>query len=71
NIRNAPYYNSYLEMVAKHDQKVTANKEGQKKTTSAKQPKSNSAKEKSTKATPIQKAGKGKIAKVHNVKSSF
>ncbi|GKB03114.1 hypothetical protein Tco_0831203, partial [Tanacetum coccineum] len=28
NIRNAPYYNSYLEMVAKHDQKVAAKKEG-------------------------------------------
>ncbi|GKC58049.1 hypothetical protein Tco_1085647 [Tanacetum coccineum] len=26
---------------------------------------------KSTKATPLQKAGKGKVAKVHNVKSSF
>nr|GEW45331.1 integrase, catalytic region, zinc finger, CCHC-type, peptidase aspartic, catalytic [Tanacetum cinerariifolium] len=28
NIRNAPYYNAYLEMVVKHDQKVTAEKEG-------------------------------------------
>nr|GEU85383.1 integrase, catalytic region, zinc finger, CCHC-type, peptidase aspartic, catalytic [Tanacetum cinerariifolium] len=28
NIINAPYYNAYLEMVAKHDQKVTAEKEG-------------------------------------------
>ncbi|GKE52449.1 hypothetical protein Tco_1487605 [Tanacetum coccineum] len=27
NIRNAPYYNVYLEMVAKHDQKVAAEKE--------------------------------------------
>ncbi|GKG08067.1 hypothetical protein Tco_0333899, partial [Tanacetum coccineum] len=26
NIRNAPYYNAYLEMVAKHDQKVAAEK---------------------------------------------
>ncbi|GJT49140.1 hypothetical protein Tco_0975297 [Tanacetum coccineum] len=33
NIRNAPYYNAYLEMVAKHDQKVAAKKEGKKKTT--------------------------------------
>ncbi|GKB99281.1 hypothetical protein Tco_0985418 [Tanacetum coccineum] len=32
NIRNAPYYNAYLEMVAKHDQKVAAKKEGKKKT---------------------------------------
>nr|GEU71469.1 hypothetical protein [Tanacetum cinerariifolium] len=38
NIRNAPYYNAYLEMVAKHDQKVAAEKEGKKKTTSAKTP---------------------------------
>ncbi|GKB34407.1 hypothetical protein Tco_0879349 [Tanacetum coccineum] len=105
NIRNVPYYNAYLEMVAKHDQKVAAKKEGKKKTASAKQPKSKSAteksskpapaskpkpakekpskpstakstkpkhaKEKSTKATPLQKAGKGKVAKFHNVKSSF
>nr|GEU93647.1 integrase, catalytic region, zinc finger, CCHC-type, peptidase aspartic, catalytic [Tanacetum cinerariifolium] len=28
NIRNAPYYNAYLEMVAKHDQKMSAEKEG-------------------------------------------
>ncbi|GJR74059.1 hypothetical protein Tco_0086424 [Tanacetum coccineum] len=26
NIRNAPYYNAYLEMVAKHDQKIMAEK---------------------------------------------
>ncbi|GKC42985.1 hypothetical protein Tco_1060707 [Tanacetum coccineum] len=105
NIRNAPYYNAYLEMVAKRDQKVAAEKEGKKKTASAKQPKSKSAteksskpapaskpkpakekpskpstakppkpkpaKEKSTKAIPLQKAGKGKVAKVHNMKSSF
>ncbi|GJY17192.1 hypothetical protein Tco_0388683, partial [Tanacetum coccineum] len=31
NIKNAPYYNAYLEMVAKHDQKVAAEKEGKKK----------------------------------------
>ncbi|GJY50995.1 retrovirus-related pol polyprotein from transposon TNT 1-94 [Tanacetum coccineum] len=105
NIRNAMYYNAYLEMVVKHDQKVKAEKEGKKKIASAKQPKSKSAteksskpspaskpklakekpskpsttkppkpkpvKEKSTKATPLQKASKGKVAKVHNVKSSF
>nr|GEX82318.1 hypothetical protein [Tanacetum cinerariifolium] len=28
NIRNAPYYNTYLEMVAKHERKITAKKEG-------------------------------------------
>ncbi|GJY44767.1 hypothetical protein Tco_0432980 [Tanacetum coccineum] len=105
NIRNAPYYNAYFEMVAKHDQKVAAEKEGKKKTVSAKQPKSMPAieksskpapapkpkvtkekpskastdkppkpkpvKEKSTKATPLQNPGKGKVAKVHTMKSSF
>nr|GEX59357.1 integrase, catalytic region, zinc finger, CCHC-type, peptidase aspartic, catalytic [Tanacetum cinerariifolium] len=105
NIRNAPYYNAYLEMVAKHDRKVAAEKEGKMKTASAKQPKlkpaieksskptpapksketkerpsksstaklpkSKPAKEKSTKTTPPQQAGKGKIAKVHKVKSPF
>ncbi|GJU17417.1 retrovirus-related pol polyprotein from transposon TNT 1-94 [Tanacetum coccineum] len=38
NIKNAPYYNAYLEMVAKHDQKVTAKKEGKKKSTSTSNP---------------------------------
>ncbi|GJW51316.1 hypothetical protein Tco_0092667 [Tanacetum coccineum] len=105
NIRNAPYYNAYLEMVAKHDQKVAAEKEGKNKSASTKQPKPKPtieksskpvlapkpkvtkekpskafttkppkpkpAREKSTKATPLQKASKGKVAKVHNVKSSF
>nr|GEU54059.1 hypothetical protein [Tanacetum cinerariifolium] len=34
NIRNAPYYNAYLEMVAKHERGITAAKEGgEKKTT--------------------------------------
>ncbi|GJY08833.1 hypothetical protein Tco_0375887 [Tanacetum coccineum] len=103
NIRNAPYYNAYLEMVAKHDRKVAAKKEGRKKTASTKQPKSkpaieksskpapapkpkvtkekpskastakppkpNHGKEKLTKATPLQKAGKGKVAKVRTVKN--
>ncbi|GKE83501.1 hypothetical protein Tco_1557243, partial [Tanacetum coccineum] len=31
NIRSAPYYNAYLEMVAKHDHKVAAEKEGKNK----------------------------------------
>ncbi|GKA27640.1 hypothetical protein Tco_0713808 [Tanacetum coccineum] len=39
NIKNAPYYNAYLEMVAKHDQKVAGEKEGKKKSASTKQPK--------------------------------
>nr|GEY47238.1 hypothetical protein [Tanacetum cinerariifolium] len=60
NIINAPDYNAYLEMVAKHDQKVAAKKEGKKKTA-----------KKSTKTTPPQQVGKGKIAKVRKVKSPF
>ncbi|GKB41567.1 hypothetical protein Tco_0886509 [Tanacetum coccineum] len=34
NIRSAPYYNAYMEMVAKHDQKITAEKGGKKKSAS-------------------------------------
>ncbi|GKC40083.1 hypothetical protein Tco_1052467, partial [Tanacetum coccineum] len=55
NIRNAPYYNAYLEMVAKHDQKITAKEGGKKKSASkadqskkpatAKQPKPVSSKQ--------------------------
>ncbi|GKF02399.1 hypothetical protein Tco_0029322, partial [Tanacetum coccineum] len=30
NIKNAPYYNTYLEMVTKHDQKVATKKKGKK-----------------------------------------
>nr|GEX02667.1 reverse transcriptase domain-containing protein [Tanacetum cinerariifolium] len=55
NIRNAPYYNAYLEMVAKHDWKVAAEKERKKKTASAKQPKSKPAVEKSSKPAPATK----------------
>nr|GEU94155.1 hypothetical protein [Tanacetum cinerariifolium] len=51
NIKNAPYYKAYLEMVTKHDRKVTTKKEGKKKTTSAKTPKSKPAIEKSSKPT--------------------
>ncbi|GKC30570.1 hypothetical protein Tco_1037864 [Tanacetum coccineum] len=105
NIRNASYYNAYLEMVVKYDQKVAAKKKGKKKSTNTKKPKPKPAieksskptpaskpkvtkekpfkastakppklkptKENSTKATPLQKSSKGKVAKVHNVKSSF
>ncbi|GJV30904.1 hypothetical protein Tco_1391304 [Tanacetum coccineum] len=60
NIRNASYYNAYLEMVAKHDQKVTAEKEGKKKSTSTKQPKPNPAIEKLSKPAP---ASKPKVTK--------
>ncbi|GJS44279.1 hypothetical protein Tco_0569322 [Tanacetum coccineum] len=36
NIKNAPYYNTYLEMVTKHDQKVATKKKGKKKSASTK-----------------------------------
>ncbi|GJT79581.1 hypothetical protein Tco_1053923 [Tanacetum coccineum] len=49
NIRNVPYYNAYLEMVAKHDRKITAEKEGKKTPATVKQPKPKPAKEKSRK----------------------
>nr|GEU37424.1 hypothetical protein [Tanacetum cinerariifolium] len=87
NIRNAPYYNAYLEIVAKHNRKIAVEKEGNKKTTTAKQPKLKPAKEKSSKPapTPIPKVTKkkstkpslakkaimGKVTNVQNVKSSF
>ncbi|GJY57275.1 hypothetical protein Tco_0456390 [Tanacetum coccineum] len=51
----APYYNAYLEMVAKHDQKIIAKQGGNKKPTTAKQPKPKPAKEKSSKPTPAPK----------------
>nr|GEU53087.1 retrovirus-related Pol polyprotein from transposon TNT 1-94 [Tanacetum cinerariifolium] len=87
NIRIAPYYSAYMEMVAKHDRKITAEKEGKKKPTTAKQPKPKPAKEKSSKPTPapkpkvtkekpskpshVKKTMKGKVTKVLNVKSFF
>nr|GEV12723.1 retrovirus-related Pol polyprotein from transposon TNT 1-94 [Tanacetum cinerariifolium] len=55
NIRNTPYYNAYLEMVAKHDRKVAAEKGGKKKPATAKQLKSKPAKEKSSKPAPAPK----------------
>nr|GEX62145.1 hypothetical protein [Tanacetum cinerariifolium] len=87
NIKNAPYYNDYLEMVAKHERRIVAEKEGgkkkmapkaskpvkpaQAKPTIAKQPKPKPIKEKSTKPAPLQKASKGKVTKTRNVKSSL
>nr|GEY07721.1 histone deacetylase 14 [Tanacetum cinerariifolium] len=90
NIRRAPYYKSYLEMVLKHERKIIAKKEGGKKKTApkvdkpvkpppakqakpvtARQTKPKPVKEKSTKPTPPQKASKGKVTKVQNVKSSL
>nr|GEW06580.1 hypothetical protein [Tanacetum cinerariifolium] len=58
-LRNAPYYNSYMEMVAKQDRKVAAEKDGKKKI------------EKSTKNTLPQPTDKGKVIKVHKAKSQF
>nr|GEU42514.1 retrovirus-related Pol polyprotein from transposon TNT 1-94 [Tanacetum cinerariifolium] len=55
NIKNAPYYNAYLEMVAKHNWKVAAEKEGIKKPAIAKQLKSMLTKVKSSKPTPAPK----------------
>ncbi|GJX54528.1 hypothetical protein Tco_0282897 [Tanacetum coccineum] len=55
NISNAPYYNAYLEMVAKHDKKVAAEKEEKKKSASTKQPKPKPAIEKSSKLAPVPK----------------
>nr|GEV74819.1 hypothetical protein [Tanacetum cinerariifolium] len=55
NIRNAPYYTAYMEMVAKHNQKIIVEKEGNKKPTTVKQPKPKPAKEKSRKPAPAPK----------------
>ncbi|GJR29082.1 hypothetical protein Tco_1105314 [Tanacetum coccineum] len=61
NIRNASYYNAYMEMVAKHDQKVAAKKEGKKKFVSTKQPKPKPVIKKSSKPAP---APKPKVTKL-------
>ncbi|GJU47060.1 hypothetical protein Tco_1204326 [Tanacetum coccineum] len=67
NIRNAPYYNVYLEMVEKHDQKIAAEKEQKKKPATVKQPKPKPAKEKSSKPAP---APKPKVTKEKSSKPS-
>ncbi|GJZ31800.1 hypothetical protein Tco_0576847 [Tanacetum coccineum] len=67
NIRNASYYNAYLEMVAKHDQKVAVEKEGKKKSASSKQLKPKPAIEKSSKPAP---APKPKVTKEKSSKAS-
>ncbi|GKA68855.1 hypothetical protein Tco_0768772, partial [Tanacetum coccineum] len=54
-IRNAPYYNTYMEMIAKHDLKIAAEKGGKKKPATAKQLKPKPVKEKSSKPTPLPK----------------
>ncbi|GJZ09021.1 hypothetical protein Tco_0543304 [Tanacetum coccineum] len=67
NIRNARYYNAYLEMIAKHDQKVAAKKEGKKKSARTKQPKPKPAIEKSSKPAPTPKL---KVTKEKTSKAS-
>ncbi|GKC10140.1 hypothetical protein Tco_1001750 [Tanacetum coccineum] len=67
NINNAPYYNAYLEMVAKHDRKIAAEKEGKKKPATVKQLKPKPAKEKSSKPVP---APKPKVTKEKPLKPS-
>nr|GFD23043.1 hypothetical protein [Tanacetum cinerariifolium] len=52
NIRNAPYYNAYLEMVAKHERGIAATKEGGKKKTTPKA-------DKPVKPTPAKQAKPG------------
>nr|GEX42419.1 copia protein [Tanacetum cinerariifolium] len=56
NMRNPPYYNAYLEMVVKHDMKMSVEKEGKKKTMSAKQPKSKPTIKKASKPAPTPKS---------------
>ncbi|GJW39839.1 hypothetical protein Tco_0065684 [Tanacetum coccineum] len=64
NIRITPYYNTYLEMVAKHELPSKKSKPAP-----AKQPKP--VKEKSIKPSPVKKADKGKVRKVRKGKSSL
>nr|GEW97794.1 E-beta-farnesene synthase [Tanacetum cinerariifolium] len=87
NIRNAPYYNAYLKMVAKHDKKITAEEGGKKKAASkadkSKKPASSKqykpapaqkpkvSQEKPSKPSLAKKASKGKVAKVRKGKSGF
>ncbi|GJZ03649.1 copia protein [Tanacetum coccineum] len=77
NMRNAPYYNAYLEMVAKHDQKIAAEECGKKKSATkadklkkpatTKQLNLKSVKEKSSKPTPTQNS---KVAQEKPLKPS-
>ncbi|GKD92439.1 hypothetical protein Tco_1372276 [Tanacetum coccineum] len=64
---NAPYYNAYMEMVAKHDQKMAVEKGGKKKPATAKKLKPKAAKEKSSKPAP---APKPKVTKEKSSKPS-
>nr|GFB49624.1 E-beta-farnesene synthase [Tanacetum cinerariifolium] len=85
-IQRSEYYKQYVEMAArkvqakeggkkktalKADNPVKPEPAKQSKPVTAKQPNPNPIKEKSTKPTPLQKADKGKVTKVQNVKSSL
>nr|GEY94521.1 hypothetical protein [Tanacetum cinerariifolium] len=65
NIRNASYYSADMEMVAKHNRRIAAEKEGKKKPKTAKQPNPKPVNEKSSKPAPVPKpkATKEKPAK--------
>ncbi|GKG60428.1 hypothetical protein Tco_0612029, partial [Tanacetum coccineum] len=52
NIRNAPYYNSYLEMVSKHDRKIIAEEGGKKKSAAKADQSKNPATSKQLKIVP-------------------
>nr|GEX81803.1 zinc finger, CCHC-type [Tanacetum cinerariifolium] len=55
NTRNTSNDSAYLEIVAKHNRRIAADKEGNKKPTTAKQPKLKHANEKSSKLAPVPK----------------
>nr|GEZ12244.1 hypothetical protein [Tanacetum cinerariifolium] len=55
NIKNASYYNAYLEMVEKHNRRIAAKKKGKKKPITAKHSKPKPTIEKSSKPTPVPK----------------
>ncbi|GJV56247.1 hypothetical protein Tco_1457252 [Tanacetum coccineum] len=65
NIRNAPYYNTYLEMVAKHDHKIAAEEGGKKKSTS----KTDQSKKPATAKQSKPVSSMGKVRKVRKGKS--
>ncbi|GJU62747.1 hypothetical protein Tco_1244582 [Tanacetum coccineum] len=85
NIRNASYYNAYVEMVAKHDRKIAAAEGGKKKSASkadqSKKPtttkqykpapakKPKVAQEKPSEPSPAKQSKRGKVRKVRKGKS--
>ncbi|GKA96809.1 retrovirus-related pol polyprotein from transposon TNT 1-94 [Tanacetum coccineum] len=63
-IRNAPYYNAYLEMVAKHDQKLQLKRPAKEKSSKpARAPKPKVTKEKPSQPSPLKNVHKGKVLK--------